>query len=157
MKLLVGLGNPGEKYQNNRHNVGFMFADFMKDSEVVKREKWIILKPQSYMNRSGEEVSRAAHFYKIDPENIFVAHDDLDIPLGKFKIQKGTGPKLHNGISSIEKLLGEKDFWRVRIGVENRGENRVSGESYVLQNFTPEERQIMTRTCTEILMRLPLR
>lgn len=154
MKLLVGLGNPGEKYQHNRHNIGFMFADFMKNNERMKHEKWIILKPQNYMNRSGEEVSKTAHFYKIEPEDIFVAHDDLDIPLGKFKIQKGTGPKLHNGISSIEQLLGTNDFWRIRIGVENRGDNRISGEVYVLQDFTNEERQTITSLFPEISTRL---
>ncbi len=102
--------------------------------------KILIAKPQTFMNRSGEAVSKIVNFYHIPLENVYIAHDDLDIPLGSFKVQKGTGPKLHNGLASIEEKLGTVDFWRIRIGVDNREGNRsLSGEAYVLQDFTDEE------------------
>jgi peptidyl-tRNA hydrolase, PTH1 family len=165
MKLIAGLGNPGAKYAQNRHNVGFLFCDFFarkftlanEDNKNIEinfeqnkkfraeifevnspKEKIVIAKPQTYMNLSGESIKKVKDFYKIIPENIFVAHDDLDIPLGKFKIQHGNGPKIHNGINSTEQHVGE-NFWRIRIGVDNRGEFRVPGIEYVLQNFKQEE------------------
>ncbi len=160
--LLVGLGNPGDKYRNNRHNAGFMFIDYLvkrSDSEELKNEKKfeaeigeislkgrksLVAKPQSFMNRSGDVVRQIADFYKINVENIIIIHDDLDIPIGKYKVQSGTSPQLHNGITSIDKSLGTREYTRVRIGIENRGtENRPSGEDYVLSDFTLEERQVI--------------
>lgn len=139
MKLLVGLGNPGAKYEQTRHNVGFMFLDYLKQQHKLDKQVQT-LKPETYMNRSGIAVSRELSFYKLQPADLMVVHDDLDLKLGEFKIQFGKGPKLHNGIESIEHSIGSKEFWRVRVGVDNRvPDNRVSGESYVLQNFTPEE------------------
>lgn len=159
MKLFVGLGNPGNRYKKNRHNVGFMLIEYLANKLqpessfsnstkfssltnelTVDEDIYIFAEPQTYMNRSGEPVSRLLQFYKVAIDNLVVAHDDLDIPFGKFKIQAGTGPKLHNGLSSIEQLLGTKDFLRIRIGVENRTpDNYMPGEAYVLQNFTQEE------------------
>jgi len=139
MKLLVGLGNPGAKYLNTRHNLGFMFLDYLQQQQ--KLDKQIkTLKPETYMNRSGIAVAKELRFYKLQPTDLIVVHDDLDLRLGEYKIQFGKGPKLHNGVESVEKILGTKEFWRVRIGVDNRNaENRIPGESYVLQSFTPEE------------------
>lgn len=174
MKLLVGLGNPGNQYHGNRHNVGAMFVDSFApvshdaisfdhnekfESLMVQLEvdggKWIVLKPQTFMNRSGHAVSRVMQFYKIHPSDVYVAHDDLDISLGKFKILKGVGPKLHNGLLSIEKHIGTADFWRIRIGVENRDpDNRMPGEAYVLQDFTPEERAVVENIFQEITDKL---
>ena len=175
MKLFVGLGNPGDKYTQTRHNVGFMFADYLldvlnKDSsqqlQTFKQDKLvhahitklpqydtcIITKPQTFMNRSGDSVKKALSTYTIDPINLFVAHDDLDIQLGKFKIQLGVGPKKHNGISSIEDSIQTNEFWRVRIGVDNRdGDRSLSGENYVLQNFTDNEYLVIQQTFPEIL------
>lgn len=92
------------------------------------------------MNSSGEAVNKLANYYSLVPSALFVAHDDLDLPLGEYKIQKGVGPKLHNGINSIEQTLGSSDFWRIRIGVDNRDpNNRIPGEDYVLQDFSKEE------------------
>ena len=143
MKLLVGLGNLGPKYQNTRHNVGFLFLDFLVKNDLLDKQIKT-LKPDTYMNQSGLAVAKKLSFYKLRPVNLIVVHDDLDLRLGEYKVQFGKGPKLHNGVDSVEKAIGTKDFWRVRIGVDNRiPDNRVSGESYVLQNFTPEELTIL--------------
>lgn len=172
MKLMVGLGNPGVKYERNRHNVGFMFTDGLveyfhtqKNCEVrseqnfdsiytklvIDTETIIVTKPQTFMNRSGDAVRMIANFYKISPVDMIVAHDDLDILLGKYKLQAGVGPKVHNGILSVEEKLGTKDFMRVRIGVDNRnGDRRMSGEAYVLQDFTGEEIEIVQKTFQEL-------
>lgn len=172
MNLIVGLGNPGEKYKNNRHNVGFQFIDFIIENlqnpnyklqitnqyqilnikiqkthlAVVYRltSNVMLAKPQTFMNRSGLAVKQIIKRLKLNVENLIVVHDDLDIPLGKFKIQKGTGPRLHNGIESIEKILLTKDFWRVRIGVDNRiSTNKINGETYVLNDFLQNEKKIL--------------
>lgn len=164
MDFFIGLGNPGEKYQNNRHNVGQMFLDFLIKRlkgwgvEKLKEEEYYqitiiqsptnqslaFIKPKTFMNQSGLVVKELFyHFKTIKPSSLFIIHDDLDIPLGKFKIQKAEGPKLHNGLESIEKSLGTKDFWRIRIGVDNRSpENRLPGETYVLQDFFPQEKKL---------------
>ncbi len=112
----------------------------------------IIVKPQTFMNRSGETVRKIMIDDKtLTADDVFVAHDDLDIALGKFKIEKGHGPKLHNGLESIEQCIGTKAFWRIRIGVDNRTpENRIPGEAYVLQNFTPNEKEIINKTFSDI-------
>lgn len=154
MKLIVGLGNPGEKYKGNRHNVGFMFAEYLAQENVFKHDKYllsnvceidkemIIVEPQTYMNKSGDAVAACIKRYGIEStqESLVVIHDDLDIPFGKFKIQM-QGPKQHNGLTDIQNKLRTMDFLRIRIGVDNRPvENRMNGEEYVLQNFLDEER-----------------
>ena len=160
MKLVVGLGNPGKEYQNNRHNVGFMAVDWLANQqfpdyksqitkkfgdEIIHSGKYLLVKPQMFMNRSGEVVAKLVNFYKIRAEDLWVIHDDLDIALGEYKIQQGIGPKVHNGLISIEEKLGTKDFWRVRVGVDNRptGSARTPGEDYVLTDFTEEERKVV--------------
>jgi len=175
MKLIVGLGNPGERYKNNRHNVGFMMVDYI--IEQIKNEKLkiknynvklkkkemlhatcymlhglILAKPQTFMNQSGLALRKIIRNWKLEIRNLIVVHDDLDIPLGKFKIQKGVGPKLHYGIQSIEKELGRDDFWRVRIGVDNRQKTGwVDGESYVLQDFTMGEFEVTKKVFEKII------
>lgn len=167
MKLIIGLGNPGPQYTKTRHNVGFLCLDYIanklgKSSDDWKNDqkltadiiiipnKYILLKPQTFMNRSGEAVTRTMQFYKLGLQDITVIHDDLDIKIGIYKISIGKGPKLHNGTSSIENKVG-KDFQRVRIGVENRTpENRIPGESYVLQDFTTEEMPMLTQVFEDI-------
>lgn len=151
MKIVVGLGNPGDKYRNNRHNVGFMIIDRIKefDGEVLKIGEVVLVKPQTFMNRSGEAIGKIVNFYKVAVDDLIVIHDDLDIKLGEYKIQKGVGPKVHNGLTSIEEHLGKKDFWRVRVGIDNRpmanGEWRMAGEDYVLADFTSEEKAVLDR------------
>ena len=105
-----------------------------------------MVKPQMFMNRSGEVVTKIANFYKVTIDDLVVIHDDLDIRLGEYKIQKGVGPKVHNGLTSVEERLGTADFWRLRIGVDNRIQNsefRIQGEDYVLADFLPEEKTII--------------
>lgn len=155
MKAVVGLGNPGEKYANNRHNVGFMVVDRLagKDADweskfeslILKSADYLLVKPQMFMNRSGEAVAKLVNFYKVGGGDLWIVHDDLDIRLGEYKIQRGVGPKVHNGLTSVEERLGTKDFWRARVGVDNRpvGEIRTPGDEYVLADFTAEERKIV--------------
>lgn len=147
MKLIVGLGNPGDKYKNNRHNVGHHFVDFLSNSQsvnpLINNKEYLLVKTDVFMNQSGGFVKKILDKHQNIPlENVYIVHDDLDIPLGKFKIDHATGPKLHNGIKSIEETLKTKDFWRIRIGVDNRKkESWIDGESYVLSNFTSDEKK----------------
>lgn len=150
MWLFVGLGNPGKEYEKNRHNVGFMAVDEIASCYTmapfrskfsgmitegkVAGEKVVFLKPQTYMNLSGNSVQLAAHFYKIPPENIVVFYDELDLAPGILKVKKGGGSGGHNGIKSIDKCLATPEYWRMRIGIGHPGDkNRVSG--YVLNDF----------------------
>lgn len=147
MILIVGLGNPGTKYQNNRHNVGHMFVDYVLENQKSKVK---IIKTNCFMNVSGVFVKKLVSNYSLvpSPQSLIIIHDDLDIPLGKFHIQFASGPLLHNGLESIEQHLKTKDFWRIRIGVDNRNETcpersrRIPGEKYALQNFLPEEKKL---------------
>ena len=151
---IIGLGNPGEKYRNNRHNVGHLFVDYIKQEKPIDNQIKIF-KTDCFMNQSGIFIKKLVRNLKLEISNLIVSHDDLDIPLGKFKIQKGTGPQLHNGIESVENSLKAKDFWRIRIGVDARTkENWIDGETYVLQNFKQDELQIIQSVFPEIIKRL---
>ena len=162
MILLIGLGNPGKKYINNRHNVGHMFVDYLTESQKLKvksqnyNSKVKIIKTNCYMNQSGVFVKKLIENCKLKIENLIIIHDDLDIPFGKFHIQLGVGPQLHNGLESIENHLKTKDFWRVRIGVDARKPTTwIDGEVYVLQNFFSEEKKLLqTETFPKILSQL---
>lgn len=154
MKLFVGLGNPGQKYQRNRHNIGFMAMDeifhrhkFSGWSEKFKGEiaqgtigdeKILLLKPQTFMNLSGQSVQGAAAFYKILPEDIVVFHDELDLAEGRLRVKKGGGAGGHNGLRSIDEYLGP-EYWRVRLGIGHPGDKDLVSP-YVLGNFLPEEK-----------------
>ncbi len=172
MKFLVGLGNPEPKYSNNRHNVGYMAIDAINAAMKTKYKRkagafsqkflqsttfdyspFILLaKPMKYMNDSGVAVKKLVDSYQIDSKELYIIHDDLDIPLGEYKIQTAKGPKVHNGINSIEEELGTKEFGRIRIGIENRDpENRTKGENYVLGNFTEEEKRIINWTIQKLI------
>ncbi len=176
MKLIVGLGNPDEKHKYNRHNVGWLTIDaleeHLKDYFVKKNhsilstiseylfdnERILLVKPLTYMNNSGESVSTLSRFYKVNIEDIYIVHDDLDIAFGNFKIQKGRGPKIHNGILSIEDHLKTTNFYRIRIGVDNRDkENRITGERYVLEDFTKEEIKELNKIFENIIAQLPIK
>lgn len=152
-KLIIGLGNPGEKYKNNRHNVGHMFVDFLQKEDLP--QEIITKKTDVFMNVSGELVRKIANYYKVFSDGLYIIHDDLDIPLGQYKIQKGKGPKLHYGIQSIENGLGTAEFWRIRIGVDNRDlNNRIPGERYVLEDFTEGEREILQGVMKDVVKEL---
>jgi len=152
MKLIIGLGNPGEKYKNNRHNIGHMVVDAMS-SKI--RNGVVAKKTNCFMNESGKTVKKLFDQYKLNVSELWVIHDDLDIPLGSYKIQKGKGPKLHYGIKSIEEKLNTNDFWRVRVGVDNRNpDDRTPGEKYVLQDFSQEEIELLKPVIKEICKKL---
>jgi PTH1 family peptidyl-tRNA hydrolase len=147
MKIILGLGNPGVEYANTRHNAGILLVDNFsqrlsssygwrreKNKFIFKTDKFMLVKTASvFMNESGS-ITPSGQFYLV--------HDDLDIRLGEFKIQMGKGPKVHNGVESVENALKTKDFWRIRIGIDNRT-TPVDGETYVLQKFSSEERKIL--------------
>ena len=153
MRLVVGLGNPGPHYARNRHNIGFMSLDAIARRHgipgfrsrfkgelaegVIGGERRLLLKPQTFMNDSGESVAEVARFLKISPEEIAVIHDEIDLRPGKIRVKCGGGTAGHNGLRSIDALLGP-DFWRVRIGVGHPGIKELV-QPYVLQNFSNEE------------------
>lgn len=153
MKLIVGLGNPGEGYENNRHNSGYRLVQRLWEtgrSSLIPSHT-----TDTYMNDSGRAVKKLVDRYSLDLKDLYVAHDDLDLPLGTYKIQFGVGPKIHNGVSSVEEALGTKDFWRIRIGIDNREpDNRIPGEQYVLEDFTDEERIILDSVIKEVCKKL---
>jgi PTH1 family peptidyl-tRNA hydrolase len=150
--LIVGLGNPGTKYLKTRHNVGTMFVEEFRKKHV---EGVVAVKTGKPMNASGDYVKKLINKGTLKRIKLYVVHDDLDIPLGKFKIQKGKGPKDHNGLLSIYNALGTKDFWHVRIGVDNRDrEDKTPGEKYVLENFTSEELVIIKNVIRQVVSRL---
>ncbi|MDD3487264.1 MAG: aminoacyl-tRNA hydrolase [Candidatus Moranbacteria bacterium] len=170
--LIAGLGNPGGKYASTRHNAGFMLVDHFFEkyrdnfafsewefSKKLKAEisigkhednKYILLKPRTFMNLSGESVSATKKYYKVKIEDIIVAHDDIDISLGKYKIAAGSSSAGHNGVQNIIEMLGTKDFTRVRIGIENRGEKKIETEKYVLGKFTTAEIKKISGVISEI-------
>ena len=173
MKIIVGLGNPGEKYINTRHNLGFKIVEhFLKDFQSAKNTLWepskkfkseisqiewqprhgslkkvILAKPQTYMNNSGLAVKIITDFYKISADNIWVIHDDIDLPLGAMKIRFGGGTAGHHGVESIMEQLGTDKFWRFRMGTgaANSRSLRADGklknvEDFVLSDFTGSEK-----------------
>lgn len=138
LKLLVGLGNPGPEYEATRHNAGFWWVDALAARQGVRLEPekgffgtlaktsiagqgvWL-LKPQTFMNRSGQAVGAVARFYRVQPEEILVVHDELDLQPGQVKLKKGGSHAGHNGLKDIQAQLGSADFWRLRIGVGHPG------------------------------------
>ncbi|MDR2158375.1 MAG: aminoacyl-tRNA hydrolase [Holosporaceae bacterium] len=169
--LLAGLGNPGPIYANNRHNVGFKVIEAVVDANIsvefkkmasiaqaaffdLDKIRIIAAKPLVFMNLSGQAVRFLADFYKIPPEKIFVFHDDIDLKFGKIKIKKGGGNGGHNGLKSIDSLLGN-DYWRVRIGV-GRPKEKSMVASYVLENFSDEEQLWLQNIFREISRNIPL-
>ncbi len=156
MKLVIGLGNPGEKYKNNRHNVGYMVIDKLKNLKTKELKNLKIFKSQNFMNDSGSFVKDLISKYpSILVSDVYIVHDDLDLPLGTWKMQFAKGPKDNGGINSIEQVLGTDDFWRIRVGIDNRNpENRTSGEEYVLEDFTQDEKTILDKVTNEICKKL---
>ena len=150
MTIIVGLGNPGKKYEKTRHNVGFWVIDELAKQ---KTRKFIIAKPQTFMNNSGKAVKAMLDFYKAKPENLWVIHDDIDLLLGEFKISKGQGSAGHKGVQSIIKELSSKDFTRLRVGIQPRfqqGKPR-NVERFVLQKFDKKEEMIIKQAIKKSL------
>lgn len=176
LMMIVGLGNPGSKYAETRHNIGFMVIDALQThlsdptglgyifkhttsaqpaAEVAKAENVVLVKPQTFMNASGEAVQALSKFYHLDPSQLYVVHDDLDIALGSFKIQLGTGPKIHNGLGSLYQHLHTQDFWHVRVGVDGRqGDRSQPGHAYVLQPFQTDEQRIIDQVINQVVTAL---
>jgi len=153
MRLIIGLGNPGIKYQGTRHNIGFMVVDKITadfnfksifNAEISKKifrdQKIIIVKPQTFMNNSGSSIKSIIDYYKISIKDIIIIHDDIDLNLGEIKIQENRSSAGHKGVQSIIDAIGTKDFIRMRIGIKpTNQEEPINTEKFVLQKFTPEE------------------
>ena len=170
MFLFCGLGNPGDKYKNTRHNVGFKLANKLmnhyefdevkidKSKELysgkIKNFKILILKPLTYMNLSGGVISETLNFYKIKLENLYVIHDDLDLQLAKVKIKKGGGNGGHNGLESIDQYL-TKEYNRIRIGIDHPGEKYLVS-NYVLNDFLTNEEKILEKKLDKIVFNFDL-
>lgn len=153
MKLMVGLGNPGPEYVRSRHNAGFLVVEELQKIKLPSGT--IVRKSDTFMNDSGVFVKKLVDQYKLDLSDLYVIHDDLDIPLCDYKIQLGRGPKDHNGIKSIDGELGTSEYWHVRVGIDNRPiDNRPLGEEFVLQNFTDDERRILDKTIKTLCKKL---
>ena len=170
MRLLVGLGNPGAAYSRNRHNIGFMAAD-----EIVRRhnflgwkakfqgeiaegtidgEKVLVLKPGTFMNLSGQSVGAVLNFYKIEPNDVFVFYDELDLAPGKMRIKQAGGSGGHNGIKSLDAHIGA-DYWRIRLGIGHPGhKDRVTG--HVLGDFVKADQEWVAALLDGVARHLPL-
>ena len=169
MKLIVGLGNVGEKYTKTRHNIGFRAVELMAEKRslpfremkkifclVAKDTEFLFVKPSTFMNDSGKAVRAVCDYFHLNPEtDLIVIHDDLDLTLGSLKRQHGTGPKVHNGLSSIYQHLGTKNFLHIRLGIDGRAGNRdISGSDYVLASFTSEENVLVQNVITQVMKEL---
>lgn len=170
MYLIVGLGNPGEQYENTPHNSGFHFIEKLrlklKEQEELSVGQWsedklfqssfckievgndlvaVLQKPQTFMNRSGFAVKGGMKRFNVtEPvNNLVLVHDDLDLKLGNFKIQREKSPKAHNGVADVESSLGFSDFLRVRIGVDGRLDRKIPGDKYVLTPYNQQDLQIL--------------
>jgi PTH1 family peptidyl-tRNA hydrolase len=168
MRLIVGLGNPGRCYQDNRHNIGFICLNHFARKQAIRfdrkqgkarigsgevaGEAVILAKPQTYMNLSGESVRLLVRKFDVTLDNLIVVHDDLDLPLGKIRIRRDGGSGGHKGVESIVANLGSEDFPRLRIGIgrpTSDSFNQYDEDeiiSYVLSGFAPEEKEVVART-----------
>lgn len=157
MKLIIGLGNPGEQYDNTRHNAGFMVMDRLSDKlgTSINQNKFkglyskikyrgqdvILLKPQTFMNLSGESVIQVMNYFKIDVEDILVIYDDLDMPTGKLRMRLSGSAGGHNGIKSIISHIGTSEFKRIRVGIDRSKQIKVV--DYVLGRFTKDQQEFI--------------
>jgi len=173
MKLIVGLGNPGRGYANNRHNVGFMCLNHFARTQGIRFDKKqgkarigigevaggkvVVAKPQTYMNLSGQSVSLLTRKFNINLNDLLVIHDDLDLPLGKIRIRRGVGWTGHKGVRSVRDELGSGDFSLLRVGIGRPVKNEDTTESsedeiinYVLSDFTPDEKQAIIKVIPKV-------
>ncbi len=173
MKLIVGLGNPGRGYANNRHNVGFVCLNHFARAQGIRFDKKqckarigtgevagskvVVAKPQTYMNLSGQSVSLLVKKFNINLNDLLVIHDDLDLPLGKIRVRQGGSSGGHKGVDSIIAELRSQDFIRIRVGigrpVKNEGFTEFSEDeiiNYVLSDFTPDEKQVITQVIPRV-------
>ena len=171
LKLIAGLGNPGRKHERDRHNVGFWFASRLAAAQRIELKTvakyhgllgklalasgdlWLLL-PQTYMNVSGKSVGALARFYKIQPQEILVVHDELDIAPGQAKLKLGGGHAGHNGLRDIHAQLGTGDYWRLRIGIGHPGDKNEVAD-WVLRKPAPEQRTAMQECVARTLKAFP--
>ncbi len=160
MRLIVGLGNPGDTYQGTRHNIGFQVLDALADqrhvffaeskwqAKIAKANLWgqpvILVKPETYMNESGRAVGQIASYYHVEPQDIIVLHDDLDLALARIKVVCDRGAGGHNGILSLITHLNSRQFVRVRIGI-GRPEPAIAVKNFVLARFLPDEQVVVSQ------------
>ena len=172
MFLIVGLGNPGSQYAKTRHNAGFMFLDQLAESSgatfksesrfqgstaninIASTKCWL-LKPSTFMNRSGTSVQALAHFYKISPENILVVHDELDLGCGTARLKQNGGHGGHNGLRDIIQQLSTRSFPRLRIGIDHPGDSKQV-VNYVLSNMTKADEASVAASIEQAIQVLPL-
>lgn len=172
IKLIIGLGNPGDEYENTRHNAGFLFADyFIKKnkfdkpaieekllSEIsdgkIEKTKIIVAKPQTFMNKSGNAAAMLAKFYKVKPENIIIAHDDSDMPFGYTKNSFNRSSAGHRGVQSIFKALKTEKIWRSRIGIQPSAKKHIPAGDLVLRKFTPREQKELPKIFKELMEKM---
>lgn len=133
MKLLVGIGNPNEAFSTTRHNAGHLIID-----EIGSLEGWILAKNDTYMNSSGKSVRSLLEKYNLTPNDLVLLHDDFAFEIGDFKIQRNRSANGHNGVQNVIDVLGTKDFWRVRVGIDEKPGDLILGD-YVLTKFKPHE------------------
>ncbi|MSR68284.1 aminoacyl-tRNA hydrolase [Candidatus Saccharibacteria bacterium] len=170
MKLITGLGNPGQEYQDTRHNLGFMVIDELAKklkvavkfdkklkadvAMLVKDETLILAKPQTYMNLCGDSIAKIAHFYKIDASDIWVISDDLDLDFGTIRVRAGGSSGGHNGLKDLIAKLGE-GFTRFRVGIKNDSSEELPAEAFVLQKFSASEQAKLgdvTKRAVEVII-----
>ncbi len=171
MKIIIGLGNPGKKYENTRHNVGFLALDKIDkkiittrfklekkfEAEVAKfklgNEDIVLIKPQTFMNLSGQAVRKVVDFYKLNPsKDLIVVYDDIDIPLGQVRIRQEGSSAGHNGLQSIIDELGTDRFMRVRIGIGRPSNELIKIEDWVLQALTDTEKELLFGTIEDLII-----
>ncbi len=166
MKLIVGLGNPGREYQNTRHNIGFLTIDAFAEKIgcpirqskfsglygecFIHGEKVILLKPQSYINLSGEVIHQYVNYFNISIDDILIIHDDLDLPLGNFRIKKKGSSAGHNGLKNIELHLKTQEYKRIKIGISN--DKTIDTKDYVLGHLSKEDNQVLNTVIDTIML-----
>ena len=167
MKLVVGLGNPGREYENTRHNVGFSFIDFYLNYKNINSvwsskfdglvlqteingEKVFFLKPQTYMNLSGNSVKKIMSYYKILIDDIIIISDDMDLLIGNYKLKLNGSSGGHNGLKNIELCLGTSNYKRMKIGISKN--NNIDMKDYVLGHFSKEDNEILDHLFLELCM-----
>jgi len=171
LRLIVGLGNPGSEYAETRHNAGFWFCErlarelgttfaresryhgYVAKARVGGQDIWLLM-PQTFMNRSGQAVQALAHFYRIEPAEMLVAHDELDIPPGQMRLKFGGGLGGHNGLKDITAHLATQDYWRLRLGIGHPGD-RNEVVNYVLKPPRREEREEIDAALDRALLAWP--
>jgi len=169
MKLIVGLGNPGRSYARNRHNIGFICLNRFARTQGIKFDKKkglarigegeaagnkvVLARPQTFMNNSGRSLSRLIKKFKIDLKDLIVIHDDLDLPLAKIRLSRGSGSGGHKGINSIIQEIGTQDFIRIRVGIGRPDKPEISEDdiiAYVLSDFTPDEKKAIDKIIPQV-------